>query len=173
MNLIEEIHSNHFGKETALKVRVNELILYLNRVAYESNHPQKIKEKRNLYESLLLYIESHLEEDLSLEDLSKEFYVSKYHIAHIFKENMGLSIHQYITKKRLALCRNALLSEDNITDTIHSYGFKDYSSFFRAFKKEFGISPKEYREENSFSTDRKKSSVAKRTLQWNRTVFFM
>lgn len=57
----------------------------------------------------------------------------------IFKENMGLSIHQYITKKRLTMCRDALLSDTNISKAFLLYGFKDYSSFYGAFKKEYGI----------------------------------
>ena len=46
-------------------------------------------------------VEEHIEEDLSLDKLADEFFISKYHIAHIFKENLGMSIHQYITKKIL------------------------------------------------------------------------
>ena len=81
-----------------------------------------------------------------MERLADEFYVSKYHIAHVFKENVGLSIHQYITKKRLCLCQEAIRAKMNITEVYHAYGFGDYSSFYRAFKKEFGISPKEFRD---------------------------
>ena len=149
LRLINEMQSDRFGHSAQVSLYVSDLLLHINRLVYERNHPAYYQEPDTLYQRICFFIEEHIDEDLSLDRLAKEFFASKYHIAHIFKDNLGLSVHQYITKKRLALCRNALLSEDNITDTIHSYGFKDYSSFFRAFKKEFGISPKEYREENN------------------------
>ncbi|MGN0243737.1 MAG: helix-turn-helix domain-containing protein [Lachnospiraceae bacterium] len=147
--IIEELHSDHFGRDTKITISIHDFLLHINRLAYEFHHPKKPKKHQDLCQNLMQYIEYHLDENLSLDYLSKVFFVSKYHIAHVFKEDLGLSLHQYILKKRLSMCRDALLSDTKIGDMIFQYGFKDYTSFYRAFKKEFGLSPKEYRESHT------------------------
>ena len=146
LRLIEEVRSDRFGRDAQIPLYVNDLLLYLNRLVYERLHPQKSRTEESLYQNVAAYIEEHLDEDLSLEKLAGEFFVSKYHIAHVFKDNLGLSIHQYITKNRLALCREAILGQMSITEAYQTFGFGDYSSFYRAFKKEYGISPKDFRD---------------------------
>lgn len=146
IRLLEEIHSARFAKSAQISLCVNDLVLHLNRSIYEMSHPTAPRKKQNLYQDIISYIEAHLEEDLTLDKLAEEFYVSKYHIAHVFKENLGLSVHQYITKKRLALCLDIMKSNTEISSAYLMCGFQDYSVFYRAFKKEYGVSPKEFME---------------------------
>lgn len=146
IRLLEEMQTEHFGKQAQVSLYVKDLILHINRLAYEQIEPQRYNEDSTLATGLISYIDEHLEEVLTLDRLANEFYASKYYIAHIFKENFGISVHQYILKKRLSLCRDALLSKRNISELCQLYGFTDYSSFYRAFKKEFGVSPKAFRD---------------------------
>ena len=146
LRILEEMRSKKFGRDAQISICINDLILSINRLAYEQNTPNRKNPEYLLYQQLTEYIEEHLEEDLSLETLAKKFFVSKYHIAHVFKDNIGMSIHQYITKKRLNLCKEAISGKMSITEAYHLFGFGDYSSFYRAFKKEYGISPKDYRD---------------------------
>lgn len=146
LRILEEMHARKFGRDTQIAICISDLFLCLNRLAYEQNTPKEKDSEYVLYQQLAEYIEEHLDEDLSLDVLSKKFFVSKYHIAHVFKNNFGLSIHQYITKKRLELCKDAISGNSTISDVYHTFGFGDYSSFYRAFKKEYGISPKDYQD---------------------------
>lgn len=151
--LLDEIHSNRFGHDAKINLCVNDLVLHLNRSIYQMEHPGNERETQSLYENVVTFIERHLDEDLSLDYIANNFYVSKYHVAHIFKEHLGLSVHQYILKKRLAQAKDAISSNMEISEAYLQCGFKDYSSFFRAFKKEFGMSPKEYKEFYAFRED--------------------
>lgn len=142
--LMEEMQSGSYGTEVEQRLLLERLLLDLNRVIYEKLHPQ---EQRNLsvFERICRYVEMNLAGELSLDRIAGEFYLSKYHIAHLFKENSGMSLHQYILKKRLESCRGKLAEQMPISQVYALYGFRDYSSFFRAFRKEYGMSPKEYR----------------------------
>jgi AraC-like DNA-binding protein len=144
--LIEESKNTRFGKETEVTLQLNSLLLHLNRLVYEQNHNYNVHSGQELAFRLCNYISDNLDGDLSLEKLAKEFFVSKFYISHNFKDNIGLSLHQYIIKKRLNASKDALLSDTPISKIYNQYGFSDYSSFFRSFKREYGLSPKEYKE---------------------------
>lgn len=148
MELIEEKHGQKAFHELHVRMAVSLLLLQLNRFLYETVHQISPSYENALYLNLCDYINNHLDEDLSLNKLAAFFFVSKYHISHIFKDNMGISLHQYILKKRLQAIKNGILSGTPFNQLIYQYGFHDYTSFYRAFKKEFGLSPTEFREQH-------------------------
>lgn len=142
--LIREMRGNRFGKETSISLNVQELMLMISRSVYELDAPAQMHRGNSLFDNLLIYIDEHITEDLSLESIAKEFFISKYHVSHVFTDNLGTSLHQYIIRKRLTLCVNAILSGTDISEAYLMCGFKDYTSFYRAFKKEYGKSPRDY-----------------------------
>ena len=92
---------------------------------------------------LIGYIGDNLSENLSIDLLADKFYMSKYHMMRIFKNETGYSIHQYITEKRILLAKTYILGGMPATTACLECGFKDYSSFSRAFKNQLGILPSE------------------------------
>jgi len=147
LDLLEEIHGNKAFHKLNSELQIHSFMLLLNRITYDMLHQVPAVYENVLYLNLCDYINNHLEENLSLDHLASFFYASKYHISHVFKDNMGISLHQYILKKRLQASKNGILSGIPFGDLYHQYGFSDYTSFYRAFKKEFGLSPKEFREQ--------------------------
>ena len=101
-------------------------------------------EKPDLLNAVLEYIELHLADKITLEDTAKHFYVSVSTITQLFRQKMGTSFYHCVTQRRL-IAAKALISEGKILEEVsHAVGFTDYSSFYRAFKKEYGITPRQY-----------------------------
>jgi len=95
-------------------------------------------------DDIFIYIREHLTEDISLERLENEFYVSRYHIVREFKKMTGETPHSYIVKSRLDLCRHYIEQGKSIREVYALGGFGGYNHFFRAFKKEYGVTPMQY-----------------------------
>ena len=146
--ILDEIHSERYAKDIKIATSIYDLIIQLNRMVLDGIDMKIHRTHTRLFPNIVQYIENHIQEDLTLDTIAETFYVSKFHIAHAFKDKFGISVHKYIIKKRLQMVCDALLNNENITDIFHQYGFKDYSSFYKAFKKEYGCSPKEYKENN-------------------------
>lgn len=91
---------------------------------------------------VIKYINHHLGDDLSLELLAGQFYLSKTHLNRIFKQSTGTTVWEYIVVKRLFMARELLTAGQSPTQVFPQCGFQDYTTFYRAYKQHFGISPK-------------------------------
>lgn len=87
------------------------------------------------------YIGENLSNYLSIDILADHFYMSKYHMMRLFKNETGYSIHRYISEKRILLARDLIGGGMPATSACLECGFRDYSSFSRAFKNQLGILP--------------------------------
>ncbi len=91
---------------------------------------------------ILQYINQNLTAPLSLESICKQFYISKSQLCRIFKKSVGSTVWHYITVKRLTLAKQ-MLSEGVPPNAVATQcGFSDYSVFWRAYRSEFGVTPK-------------------------------
>ena len=95
---------------------------------------------------LLQYINRNLTTDLNIDDLAARFYISKYYMMRLFKAETGYTIGNYINYKRLLLAKELISSGQPITQACYDCGFKNYSTFSRAYKSHFGESPRQIRD---------------------------
>lgn len=143
--IIQARREDCFAKETLAYLYLCEFLVYLNRAYFSLPDSiwQDVSENENVNQ-VIAYINDHLSEDLSLDRLANHFYVSKYYLSHRFKEYTGLTLYQFIIKKRLVVARNMLREGTPVTTVCLQCGFNDYSNFLKQFKREFGRSPKEF-----------------------------
>lgn len=136
---------NRLGSRVMAYASIMEILVLISRAYYEisDSAAHGVTENQQINE-IVSYINSHYSEDLSLETLSGMFYLSKYYLSHKFKEFTGLSLYQFIMKKRLTIARNMLMRGKTVTETYTECGFNDYSNFLKAFKREFGEKPSEF-----------------------------
>lgn len=90
---------------------------------------------------IIHYLEEHYEDDIFIDDLAKQFYISKYHMMRRFREEVGTSIHSYLSDKRLLAARELIQSGVSATDACYHCGFRSYSAFSRAYGKRFDATP--------------------------------
>ena len=87
------------------------------------------------------YIDAHIEEDLSVDQIAEAAYLSKFHMMRLFRAQTGQSIHGYISQRRLMLARELIRRGVSATDAAFRCGFGSYSSFTRAYARHFGTTP--------------------------------
>ena len=135
-----------FGKDLYERNMLSIFLILFLRSCIASDHVVVSRRRKHLVmDDIFLYIREHLTEDLSLESLENKFFVSRYHICREFKRLTGQTIHAYIVKSRLNLCKKYIESGKPIKEVYEMGGFSGYNHFFRAFKKEYGMTPQEYR----------------------------
>lgn len=125
--------------EGALLVRIllSELVLRLSLLT----SGQDGSEEGDLIAEVIRYLNGNLTADISLDSLSRRFFVSKYYLCRAFKRRSGISIHGYVTAKRIAYAKQLIAKGETATSVAYKVGYGDYSAFYRAYLKETGASP--------------------------------
>ena len=143
-SLVEEYCRNSWGKNECLQAIFVQFMVELNRAVKESAPKSNKDSDDSFVLNVLKYINENYSEDLSLDFLAERFFVSKYHLSHSFRREVGVSVYRYIMLKRLLAAKELLQSGMSAGEVAYATGFGDYAGFWRAFKTEYGISPKEF-----------------------------
>jgi len=142
---IREAEKRYPGWEMAVIGNTMMILIYLSRAHKEHGAGAMKEEQPELLDRITAYIENHYAEHFSVGDLSKRFYVSDSTVSHMFKQKMGVSIYRYMTQRRLISAKIMISEGIPLEQVAIRVGFSDYSSFYRAFKQEYGISPRQYK----------------------------
>ena len=146
--LEETLHSKEFGAGRLADTLCQQLLIDVNRDVLASHTAAEAPDSYRVdpkMEEILQYIVHHLDEDLSVDSLSKRFYLSRYYLMHRFKAVTGFTVHQYISQKRLLLAGELIRQGVPVMKAAEQAGFAEYSTFLRAFQNTFHMSPREFR----------------------------
>ena len=121
-----------------IKLALTELLLHLQMYA-------AVTEEAGEHQPLSVRLKQHLDQNLTspqpLDDLAKRFFVSKYYLCRCFKADFGVSVHHYLSSKRVELACRLIARGETASAAAYHVGFGDYSSFYRAYKKYKGQAP--------------------------------
>lgn len=136
----QEYCSEYFGVSYLVQI-----LIQLNRQAKQQNKEAEAKVASDSVVYMVLnYINTHYSEDLTLDFLANQFFISKYHLSREFGRLVGTSVHRYIVQKRLIMAKQMMQEGKPSSEVYQHCGFGDYSNFYRAFKAEYQISPREF-----------------------------
>jgi len=108
------------------------------------DHVEMVEAFDPILNKLITYIEANLEHDLAVESLAKFSAMSASRLQHKFKESLGLSVRNYIRRRRLYIAKQQLeVGIVTITEAAYNAGYKHPSNFTIAFKKVFGFPPQD------------------------------
>ena len=142
---VTEAEEQADGWESVLFGNAMILLTQIKRAKEERSVQAMRAEKPELLDKLMAHIESNYASHINITDLAKTLYVSSSTVSHLFKEKTGVSFYRYVTQRRLIAAKTLIEKGSPLEEAGLQSGFTDYSSFYRAFKQEFGIAPRQYR----------------------------
>ena len=143
--------SDRFGDDIIVLTSLLSLLIFINRL-YRSHLPKIAPLPLTpIIREIVDYVDSHIDEELSVQSLCHHFSYSVADISAQFSKQMGLPLKQFIITKKIALAKQLLAESLSVTQVYERCGFGDYSNFIRTFKKTVGVSPLQWQKWNQTS----------------------
>lgn len=139
--LFDIYHSRYSKKDfyQSVEYLMREILLYC---CYAPRVVKTDMEDQNtLAQSIIKYIDRHIEDPLDSEILASHMKMSRSHIQNVFSQSMQIGLKQYIIQKKIIAAHNDLMNGISATEIAEKYHFNDYSTFYRQHKKTFGYPP--------------------------------
>lgn len=142
---VEEGSAAKAEQHVALVGTTITLLVQLHRAFTDRTARSAKAEKPELMDRVMAYVETHLADKITIADVARAFYVSESTIIQTFRKKMGVSFYRCVTQRRLIAAKSLIAQGLAMEAVAEQVGFSDYSTFYRAFRQEFGISPRQYR----------------------------
>ena len=136
--------SKEYGDDLLFKAYFAQLLIRMNKEVSFIENEDELDEKNNIIHKARIFAINNLDKKISVSDIASEVGLSVSRLSHLFKEKTGISLLKFLNKKRLTRAKDLLKNGYSITNTANKCGYQDYTSFIRAFTKEYGISPTQY-----------------------------
>lgn len=144
-NGVREFEQQRLGWEEAVMGNSIQILVYISRAMNDRTASTLRVEQPELLDRVMVYVEEHLAQKITLADVAKHFWVSQSTISQTFRNKMGVSFYRCVTQRRLIAAKALIMQGIPLEHVNERVGFTDYSTFYRAFKQEFGVSPRQYR----------------------------
>lgn len=141
--LFDTQFSDKYGEDLTFKMKLIQLLLLINST-YDNSSDFEISSENHIITKAIEFINNNLDKSFIIDDIAAYANVSPSTMSHTFKDQTGISIYRYITKKRMVLAKKLIKENINFSQIYTMCGYNDYTSFFRAFKKEYNVTPKEF-----------------------------
>ena len=151
--LVKSIYAHIQGKKavnTAMVIckTVELLVQITTMLAHSSATTQPPAYENKLIHNVLLFLNAHYQEDISISSIAEAFHVDKSYLSHLFKDNVGTSVWNYVIFLRINHFNNLITQNHPIEEACHQAGFQNYSNFYRLYKKHMAMTPQQFKQQH-------------------------
>ena len=143
-NMNELQFSKDFGADVLFNMRFMQIMIFINYKSQQNTTEFVVDKSNKIISDVVDYINDNLSKKILIKDIATRLSLSESRLSHLFKEETGISILKFINKKRLMFSKELIRNGEHLSNIHLLCGFPDNTSFFRAFKKEYNITPKKY-----------------------------